>query len=136
MHESGVICHPNFLFTAGRSRGCSSLPDRFQTSDSQRAGEGQEKIEGRDRDPDLEGEVGGAHQFEPLEGELRDGDHRDDGGVLDRRDELARQGRQDPPESLRQDHEAKLLPPGKPQGVGGLPLALLDPTGCLPVRSQ
>lgn len=61
-----------------------------QTLDPQGAGEGQEEVEGRDGDPDLEGEIGGRHELQPLKGHLRYGDDRDDGGVLDRRDKLAR----------------------------------------------
>ncbi len=94
--------------------------------DQQGAGQADHEIDGQDRDPDLEGEKGGGHEFHALEGQFLDGDHRDDGRILDGGDELAGQGRHDPAQGLGEDNIPQLLGPGESQAGGGLPLALLD----------
>ena len=58
----------------------------------------------------------------PLVGQLLDGDNRHNGGILDQGDKLPGQGRQHLAEGLRQDNMAQTLTPGKPKGMGGLPL--------------
>ncbi|VTR69698.1 hypothetical protein DESC_770073 [Desulfosarcina cetonica] len=85
-----------------------------------------DEVDDQDGKPDLKGEKGGRHQFGALEGEFLNGDHRDDGRVLDRRDELAGQGRHDSTEGLGKDDVAQLLAAAESQARGGLPLALVD----------
>ena len=90
------------------------------------AGQGQRQIHEKDRDPDLHGQKGPGHQFIGPEGELGDGDDRNNGGVFDQGYELAGQGRQNALKGLGQDDVPHLLVFGHAQRVGCFPLAPVD----------
>ncbi len=82
-----------------------------------------QEIEQSDGDPDLEHAAGRARHLGALEAGSGTEIQRHDGGILDQRDELPGERRDDPVEGLRQDHLAQGLPAAEAQRRARLPIA-------------
>src|SRR6218665_2672774 len=109
-------------FTSSRTSITLRKPP-FQTIGDLRQRQVDHQIKRRDAEPDLEGGERGGDCLTAALGQLGNGDHRDQRGVLDQADELPSQRWQHALERLRQDHMAHRLCSIQPQRTGCLILA-------------
>ena len=76
--------------------------------------------------PDLNGRLGRGHHLEALEGELLNGDYRDDRGLFNGVDKFIGQRWQHHANGLGQDNQTHGLPPGETECVACFPLSGID----------